>query len=130
MAYIRRHRYQERRAPVIAWLYGIARHELQRYQRRQRLELRATQRLGIRMPVLDDESIERINDLVDAELFRSDLEAALAQLSVKERNAVQLRIIERLDYRTVAVRLNCSEQAARVRVHRALSRLAAQLEAV
>lgn len=128
IAYERRNRYQERRGAVVGWLYGIGRHELQRLQRRRRTELRAAQRLKVNLPRLDEVSCERIDEVLDAERFRSQLHEALGQLSIKEREAVQLRVLDQLDYRSVAARLDCSEQAARVRVHRALSRLATRLE--
>jgi RNA polymerase sigma-70 factor (ECF subfamily) len=130
IAYTRRHRYREERGAVISWLYGIAWREFQRYQRRQRSELRATRRLGLRIPAVNDESVERIDEIMDADRFRSQLHSALGELSAKERDAVRLRVIEQLDYRTVAARLACSEPAARVRVHRALSRLRMRMELV
>lgn len=68
-------------------------------------------------------------ELVDAAQWRSALNEALAQLTTAERDAVRLRVIEQLDYPTVAAQLRCSEQAARARVHRGLTRLAATLEA-
>ena len=49
-------------------------------------------------------------------------------LTVGERDAVRLRVLEELDYRTIAARLGCSEGAARGRVHRGLVRLAQLME--
>ena len=129
IAYQKRHRYRDRGRPVGAWLYGIAGRELAAYWRRQRVELRACQRLAVAVPPLDDTSIERIEELVDAAHWRTALSEALTQLTSAERDAVRLRVIEQLDYATVAARLRCSEQAARARVHRGLTRLAATLEA-
>jgi RNA polymerase sigma-70 factor (ECF subfamily) len=77
----------------------------------------------------DDTSLERIEELVDAAHWRAALAEALAQLTTAERDAVRLRVIDQLDYATVAARLRCSEQAARARVHRGLARLATTLEA-
>jgi RNA polymerase sigma factor (sigma-70 family) len=128
IAYQKRHRYRDRGRPVGAWLYGIAARELAAYQRRQRVELRACRRLAVTVPPLDDASLERIEELVDAAQWRAALGEALARLTAAERDAVRLRVIEQLDYPTVAARLRCSEQAARARVHRGLARLAATLE--
>jgi RNA polymerase sigma factor (sigma-70 family) len=114
---------------VGAWLYGIAARELAAYRRRQRVELRACQRLAVTVPSPDDTSLERIEELVDAAQWRTALGEALAQLTTAERDAIRLRVIEQLDYPTVAERLCCSEQAARARVHRGLARLATTLEA-
>jgi RNA polymerase sigma factor (sigma-70 family) len=129
IAYQKRHRYRDRGRPVGAWLYGIAARELAAYRRRQRVELRACQRLAVAVPPLDDTSLERIEELVDAAQWRTALGEALAQLTTAERDAIRLRVIEQLDYPTVAARLRCSEQAARARVHRGLTRLATTLEA-
>ena len=129
IAYQKRHRYRDRGRPLGGWLYGIAARELATYRRRQRVELRACRRLAVVVPPLDDTSIERIEELVDAAQWRSALDEALTQLTTAERDAVRLRVIEQLDYPTVAARLRCSEQAARARVHRGLTRLAATLEA-
>jgi RNA polymerase sigma factor (sigma-70 family) len=129
IAYQKRHRYRDRGRTVGAWLYGIAARELAAYRRRQRVELRTCQRLAITVPPLDDTSLERIEELVDAAQWRVALGEALARLTGAERDAVRLRVIDQLDYTTVAARLRCSEQAARARVHRGLTRLAATLEA-
>jgi RNA polymerase sigma-70 factor (ECF subfamily) len=128
IAYQKRHRYRDRGRTVGAWLYGIAARELAAYRRRQQVELRACRRLAVTVPPLDDTSIERIEELVDAAQWRAALGGALAQLTGAERDAVRLRVIQQLDYATVATRLRCSEQAARARVHRGLARLAATLE--
>lgn len=128
IAYAKRHRFQDRGKPVSAWLYGIARNELARYHRRRRVELRAIGRLAVQLPTLDQTSIERVEELVDAAWWRTTLDGALARLSEGEREAVRLRVVEQLDYPTVAARLGCSEQAARTRVHRGLGRLATRLE--
>jgi RNA polymerase sigma-70 factor (ECF subfamily) len=52
----------------------------------------------------------------------------LQRLTEAEQSAVTLRVIESLSYEDVAARLACSEAAARVRVHRGLSKLRAVLE--
>jgi RNA polymerase sigma factor (sigma-70 family) len=93
------------------------------------VELRACRRLAVTVPPLDDTSLERIEELVDAARWRAALGQALAGLTGAERDAVRLRVVEQLDYAAVAARLCCSEQAARARVHRGLARLAATLEA-
>ena len=125
IAYQKRHRYRDRGRPVGAWLYGIAARELAAYRRRQRVELRACQRLAVTVPPLDDTSLERVEDLVDAAQWRATLGQALTQLTPP--NAT--RVIQQLDYASVAAQLRCSEQAARARVHRGLTRLATTLEA-
>lgn len=128
VAFERRGRYRPQGPPGVAWLYGIARRELAGYRRKGRIELRAVQRLGVQLPTLDEESIEQIEAQVDNLAYRRLLEEALGRLSVGQRRAVQLRVADDLDYRSVATKLGCSEATARVRVHRGLTRLADFLE--
>lgn len=128
-AYLRRNHYRKRSVPVTAWLYGIASRELGRYRRRRGAEGRAMRKLGIVRPEMDAESMARVDELIDLASYRSELEAALSRLSTKERDALQLRVIEDRPFTEVASALGCSEGAARVRVHRALGRLADWMEA-
>jgi RNA polymerase sigma-70 factor (ECF subfamily) len=123
VAYERRHRFRDVGRPGGAWLHGIAAKELSHWFRRQRVEQRAVRRLGIAVPQLDDESIARIEMLADANGHRAALAAALEQISPAERAAVELRVIDELDYEQIGRELDCSEGAARTRVHRGLARL-------
>jgi DNA-directed RNA polymerase specialized sigma24 family protein len=50
-------------------------------------------------------------------------------MSDHERHAVELRIVGELPYCEIADRLDCTEAAARVRVHRGLARLNHLMEA-
>lgn len=128
VAYLRRRRFRDVGAPGGAWLYGIAKRELGRFRRKQGVELRAVRRLGVAMPPIDDSSMRRIEELVDLVQYRRELQAALGRLSAKEQEAVRLRVMEERPYTEVAERLGCSEGAARVRVHRALHRMADWVE--
>ncbi len=123
VAYRRRKRFRNVGRPGGAWLYGIAAKELSHWFRRQEVERRALRRLGVTVPALDEESIARIEALVDADEHRVALTAALSRLSVAEREAVHLRVVAELGYTEIATRLDCSEGAARRRVHRGLARL-------
>lgn len=128
VAFERRDRYRRDKGPARAWVFGIAKRELGHFRRRAATRQRALRRLGIEVPPLDDESIERIHDLIDAHRFRAALAEALDQLSKVERDAIRLRVINDEPYTRVADRLGCSQQAARVRVHRGLTRLNDLLE--
>jgi RNA polymerase sigma-70 factor (ECF subfamily) len=128
IAFEKRGRFRDLGRPAGAWLYGIAARELKRFRRRYETELRAVRRLGVRLPELDDESIARIEELVDLAPLRRALDSALVELSAADRDALRLRVIEGRPYRVVAAELGCSEGAARVRVHRALGRLRTGLE--
>jgi RNA polymerase sigma-70 factor (ECF subfamily) len=92
------------------------------------VERRAVRRLAIEVPALDDESIARIEALADMDARRSALAAALDQIGPGERDAVQLRVVEEMGYAEIAAALDCTEAAARVRVHRGLARLNRLLE--
>lgn len=129
VAFERRHRFRDTGQPGAAWLYGIAAKELSHYYRRRAVELRAVKRLGIAVPALDDESIARIEALADSADERTAMAAALTRLPDAERDAVSLRVIDELDYQSIAARLRCSEGAARTRVHRGLARLRRLMEA-
>ena len=123
VAFERRKRFRDVGAPGASWLYGIADKELAHWYRRQAVERRAIRKLAISVPPLDDESIARIEALADMDTHRAALAAALEQMSASERDAVQLRVVEEMAYAEIASRLDCSETAARVRVHRGLARL-------
>lgn len=128
VAFEKRERFRDTGAPGGNWLYGIAGREVSRYFRRQRVRLRTVERLGFAVPVLDDESARAIADLVDRDERESKLADALTQMSPAERQAVELRVVGELEYPDIAVRLNCTQAAARVRVHRGLARLRRTLE--
>jgi RNA polymerase sigma factor (sigma-70 family) len=123
VAYERRGKFCDIGRPGGAWLYGIAAKELSHWFRRQEVERRASRRLGLEVPALDDESSARIEALADAGEHRAALAAALEQMTGGEREAVHLRVVGELGYGEIASRLNCSEGAARRRVHRGLARL-------
>jgi RNA polymerase sigma-70 factor (ECF subfamily) len=128
VAYQRRHRFRDVGRPGSAWLFGIAQKELAHWVRHREAEQRAVRRLGIVVPALDDESIARIEALADVDAQRPALREALGRMTDLERDAVQLRVLEELDYQTIAARLGCSEVTARGRVHRGLTRLARLME--
>ncbi len=129
VAFERRAHFEDRGKPGAAWIYGIAAKELSRWYRRQAVELRAVRRLGMTVPVVDDESVARIEALVDSDADRAAVAAALGGLPDGERAAVELRVVDELDYREIAARLSCTEGAARTRVHRGLARLNRVMEA-
>jgi len=54
---------------------------------------------------------------------RDEVEAALGRLEEEERRIVELRFLHDLDYREMAYVLDATENACRIRVHKALKRL-------
>ncbi len=120
-------RYQaQAQAPsALPWVIGIARHKLLMSWRRGRVEARARQRLGLEPVELDDEALERVDQLADAGVGR--LEQMLEQLPPMEREAVRWHVVDEIGYEAIAKQLNCSELVVRKRVSRGLGRLRNQL---
>jgi len=82
------------------------------------------------VPELDDESLAAFERIAETDAGSGlSVSEVISQIPSGEREAVQLRVVEDLEYREIAVRLNCSVVAARVRVHRGLARLTKLLEA-
>lgn len=121
--------YEPSKGSARQWLFGIARNQLSRYLRWRRIDSRARKRLGMQSRVdLDEESRQRIEDLVDLKERLSSLDKALGSLSPKLAAAVKLRVARELEYPEVAEQLGISQAAARARVSRGLNQLAEALE--
>jgi RNA polymerase sigma-70 factor (ECF subfamily) len=127
-AFVQRRRFRDTGAPARAWLYAIARNLLSHYVRRQRVSDRYRRRIGAPVLSMDDEQLERVEELADVAQYRLALREAIQELPEKLADAVVLRIGHDLPYVDVAARLGCSEGAARVRVSRGLTRLVDRLE--
>ena len=117
-----RDRFDPARGEAGAWLFGIARHELQRMDRRGRVEIRLRRRLGIETPVAHHDALRAIE-----RLGSSGIEDALASLAPAHRDAVRARIIEERDYADIARSQSISPDLARQRVSRGLAALRARL---
>jgi RNA polymerase sigma factor (sigma-70 family) len=109
------------------WLYGIARNLVRRYHEHGRIETAARRRLG--MPLRAYElDLDAVDDRLAA-AAEPGLAAALESLPGGQREALELRVLEERSYDEVALALGCSETAARLRVMRALGKLARVLRA-
>lgn len=115
-------------AEAAAWLFTIANRQLAHYWRRGRAEQRAVRRLGLQVPVLDQDDAARIIDLAGMADLRAALAEELARLPEPTQQALRLRIVEERDYREVAQLLGMTEMTARARVSRGLLALAAALD--
>ena len=105
------------------WLYGIAKNLLRRYLEQGRLETSARRRLG--MPIRSYElETDELDERLDAAALRPELASALGTLPQEQRDALELRILQERPYEQVAAMLGCTETAARLRVMRALGKLA------
>jgi RNA polymerase sigma-70 factor, ECF subfamily len=110
---------------ALAWIFGIARHQLSSYFRRGTVERRALARLGLQLPALSEADYERIEELAGLQTQRAAVAEALADLSAEQREALQLRVVQEHSYAELARCLGITEQTARARVSRALRALAA-----
>ena len=121
-AWLSRDRFRdERGGSALPWLLGIARNVLRETIRLDRVETRARERLGLPLDLAVDEGYEAVEERLSP---RTALAAALDQLPQHEREALELRVMNDLPYDQVAHRLAIQPAAARLRVSRALRRLA------
>ncbi len=127
-AYASRRNYRDTGVDGVAWLYGIARHQLGRFFRTGRIDAAARRRIGLPREELPAEDYERIEELVDLQPIREALVDALSTLPEEQRDALRLRVIDGLAYPDVARRLGVAEAAVRQRVSRGLRRIALILQ--
>lgn len=104
------------------WLYRTA-HNVACRMRRDEERRAARERQAISMPMHDEPG-----ESVDWEAIKPRLDEALSALSNRERDALVLRYFSNCPYARVASDLGVSEDAARMRVERALGKLRALLE--
>jgi RNA polymerase sigma factor (sigma-70 family) len=110
------------------WVFAIARRLIAYYYRKGRIEQRAIYRLRWQLDPVGDDDHQRLIELAGLDALRDQLAAGLAELTEREREALELRVVQELEYPAVAQTLGCSEQAARTRVSRALRSLASRID--
>ncbi len=120
-------RFRPGATPAIGWLYGIANNKLAASRRRGRVEDRARRRLRMEPVVLDDEALERVESLADAQRAAAVLEELLAALPAEQHEAVRARVLNERSYEHIADELRCSEAVVRQRVSRGLKALRAEV---
>jgi RNA polymerase sigma-70 factor (ECF subfamily) len=121
-------RFDAKRGPAIAWIFGIANKKLLASRRRGRVEVRARRRLQMEPLVLTDDDLERVESLADAGAMREALARALGDLPAKQRRAIEARVLEERPYEELATELRCSEAVIRKRVSRGLRSVRIALE--
>ena len=109
------------------WLFGIARNLLRQYHKHNRIDTAARERLGIPIAFAECEDYERVDERDEATTLLPRLRSAVRSLPSEQRRALLLRIVHGLPYDEVAGRLGCSQNAARLRVSRALRALTAHM---
>jgi RNA polymerase sigma-70 factor (ECF subfamily) len=121
-AWLSRRRFRdERGGSALPWLLGIARNVLRETVRRDRVETRARAKLGLPLDLATEDGYIDVDERLSP---RQTLAQALEELPSHERRALELRIVDELPYGAVAERLAIRPAAARLRVSRALRRLA------
>lgn len=115
------HRYDPDKGSFASWLFTIASRRVADYDRRR---IQLWQFLGRRnSDVLDPDMLDVLIRAEDQEHVRS----AVQRLPKRQREIVLLRYVAELSFRDVARVLGISEGAARMRVNRALRRLAEEM---
>jgi RNA polymerase sigma factor (sigma-70 family) len=109
------------------WLFGIARNLLRQYHKHNRIESAARERMGLPAVSADCEDYERVDERSEVGALTPLLRHAVRALPAEQRRALELRIVHGLPYDAVAGRLGCSQNAARLRVSRALRALTTQM---
>lgn len=105
------------------WLYGVARRTLSNHRRGRQREGRLADRLRAELAVL---GTERWSASADHHSPRTSL--AFEVLSKADKEIITLAVWEDLSAKQIARVLECSENAAKLRLSRARKRFAASLE--
>jgi RNA polymerase sigma factor (sigma-70 family) len=104
-----------------AWMWAIARSQLNQWYERGRVERRYRERMLGDLRAPGQEELERIEELADIEPLRPRLGEALEALAGPPRRVLRLRIVEQWSYDEIAEELGVTANAARIRVARALA---------
>jgi RNA polymerase sigma factor (sigma-70 family) len=121
-AWLSRGRFRdEREGSALPWLLGIAANVLADTARRNQIETRARERLGLPLDLASEDGYTAVEERLSP---RDALKRGLGSLPAHERDALELRVVDELPYVQVAKRLAIRPAAARLRVSRALRRLA------
>lgn len=105
------------------WLWSIARNELSAHWRTHSVRRAATERLSLPRLDIADEELLRIEELAALEAARGELQAALDRLRPDQRQVIEMRVLDELEYGEIARRLGVSNQVVRTRVSRGLRAL-------
>jgi RNA polymerase sigma-70 factor (ECF subfamily) len=117
--HLKRHTWDETR-PIGPWLRAIARHKL----------IDAARRRGRRIEVPVDDLADLLpTPAPDPDHVIGNAERYLETLPLRQRNVVRALTLEGATPREAALRLNMSEGAVRVALHRGLAALAARFGA-
>lgn len=105
------------RAPVRAWLFGIATNLVRRHARDEERRYRAFGRAAGRLEVTTE--LGEVAGRVDAQGLRGELADALASLAGEDRDVLLLWTYPQLSYAEISVALDIPVGTVRSRLHRA-----------
>ena len=126
-AWLARRRFRDEGGGSAApWLFGIAGNVLRESLHKVAVESKARRKLGLPPALAPDDGLEAVEERLS--LPAATLRAVRDLPARASASSSTLRVVEERPYREIAERLGCSEQAARLRVSRALRRLHATLE--
>jgi RNA polymerase sigma-70 factor, ECF subfamily len=121
-AWLSRERFRDDRdGSALPWLLGIGANVLADTVRRNRIEASARARMGLPLDLATEDGYVQVEDRLSPCVA---LERQLRRLPEHELDALELRVLEELSYAQVGARLAIRPAAARLRVSRALRRLA------
>lgn len=118
--------YEPTRGRPVAWLYGIARNVVASEVRRQVRQRRAHSEVSGHR-VLEGDALLRIEERLDAERRSRELYRAMAALSARDRGLIELVDLDGLPVTEAAAVLGVKPATARVRLHRARTRIKSNL---
>jgi RNA polymerase sigma-70 factor (ECF subfamily) len=108
-AFLTAKRYRRGEASARTWLYAVARHKLLDSARRGRVEASARRKLGIPRLALEDDDIERIQEMAGSPLPDGEVLGLLADLPDDVGKALSARVIDDRDYPKIAREMKVSE---------------------
>jgi RNA polymerase sigma factor (sigma-70 family) len=124
-AWLGRKRFRDDRdGSALPWLLGIAANVLADTVRHNRIETSARRRMGLPLDLATEDGYVEVEERLSP---RVALERQLRSLPQHELRALELRVLEDLSYAQVGARLSIRPAAARLRVSRALRRLASAI---
>ena len=120
-------RFDPKRGNGRQWLYGIARNELRAWVRDGQVSRRFRERVGLQIIQFTEIDEALIDHRIDVAGLLERSRLAFEALDASDRELVQLRVVDGLDYASIAARIGCTAATARVRAYRALARLRAEV---
>jgi RNA polymerase sigma-70 factor (ECF subfamily) len=108
------------------WLVGIANNLVRRTYRNRAIDKRARSRLGL--PAEPSDAYAELLDRMAADQLMGSLGGRIDELPIEQREALELRVVDELEYSEIASRLAITSEGARTRVFRALNALRAHVE--